>query len=245
MPKDKNLEKKALAQAEKDAKAAAEAERADAAAWGVGANAKAAARQKEAEDKAAAKAAKKAETDRLLAADSAGVAVASKKTKKKGKDDFDKLNAALAAVPKTKAQKEAEAAAKRKEESMKQEADRKAQRDREKAAEEEIRRKAAAKGIVMDHSDAYMVENVNHKVDEYESATGLQSAIEVLTMGSGADAEKHPERRQKAAYKAYFDKTLPLMQEELPGLKLSQYKERIFEQWKTSPENPHNAAAAR
>jgi hypothetical protein len=30
------------------------------------------------------------------------------------------------------------------------------------------------------------------------------------------------------------------MKEELPGLKLSQYKERIFEQWKRSPENPDN-----
>jgi hypothetical protein len=28
------------------------------------------------------------------------------------------------------------------------------------------------------------------------------------------------------------------MKEEQPGLKLSQYKERIFDMWQTSPENP-------
>jgi hypothetical protein len=30
------------------------------------------------------------------------------------------------------------------------------------------------------------------------------------------------------------------LREELPGLKLSQYKDRIFNNWKTSPENPMN-----
>lgn len=243
MPKAQNLEKKAKAQADKDAKAAMDAERAEAAAWDVGSNAKGASRQREAEEKAAAKAAKKAESERLLAADTAGVTVAAKKTKKKGKDDFDKLNAALAAIPKTKAQKEAEAAAKRKEETQRQEAERKAQRDKEKAGQEEIRRKAAAKGIVMDHGDEYMVENVNHRVDEFVSATGLEGALEVLAVGS-AEVDKHPERRQKAAYNAYFEKTLPVMQADHPGLKLSQYKERIFEEWKTSPENPRNATSA-
>lgn len=241
MPKAQNIEKKAKSQADKEAKETAAAERAEAAAWEVGANSKAASRQREAEDKAAAKAAKKAETDRLLEADVAGVAAATKKTKKKGKDDFDKLNAALAAVPKTKAQKEAEAAAKRKEDAQRVEAERKAERDSERAAEDEVRRRAAAKGIVMDHGDSLMVENANHRESDFESATGLESALDLLAVGSEAD--KHPERRQKAAYQAYFDKTLPVMQEDHPGMKLSQYKERIFEMWRTAPENPHNAAA--
>lgn len=30
------------------------------------------------------------------------------------------------------------------------------------------------------------------------------------------------------------------MKEEVPGLKLSQYKDRIFEMWKKAPENPKN-----
>ena len=42
-----------------------------------------------------------------------------KKTKKKGKDDFDLLNAALATAPKSKAQKESEQKKKEQEERIK------------------------------------------------------------------------------------------------------------------------------
>ena len=34
---------------------------------------------------------------------------------------------------------------------------------------------------------------------------------------------------QQAEYNAYYESQLPLLREEHPGLKLSQYKERIFE----------------
>ncbi|RYH22721.1 DUF1014 domain-containing protein [archaeon] len=33
---------------------------------------------------------------------------------------------------------------------------------------------------------------------------------------------------------------MPILKEEMPGLKLSQYRERIWEMWKTAPENPRN-----
>lgn len=46
----------------------------------------------------------------------------------------------------------------------------------------------------------------------------------------------------QALYNAYYEAQLPIMKEELPGLKLSQYKDRIFEMWKKSPENPANQA---
>jgi hypothetical protein len=242
--KSSALEKKAAAQAVKDDRKAADDERVEAATWDVGANSKGAAKQKEAEEKAAAKAAKKAETETLLATEATAAPVAAKKTKKKGKDDFDKLNAALAAVPKTKAQKEAEAAAVRKEESRKVEEERKAKRELEKAAEDDMRAKAAARGIVLNHGDEMMIENHNRRDDEDElDATGLAAAVEVLTTGvAGAEVDKHPERRQKAEYKAYFDRQLPLLKLDHPGLKLSQYQERIFEAWKSSPENPKIAA---
>lgn len=46
----------------------------------------------------------------------------------------------------------------------------------------------------------------------------------------------------KALYNAYYERELVAMKEDLPGLKLSQYKDRIFENWKKSPENPANQA---
>ena len=33
---------------------------------------------------------------------------------------------------------------------------------------------------------------------------------------------------------------MPQVKEDYPGLKLSQYKEKIFQLWKKSPENPAN-----
>jgi hypothetical protein len=47
-----------------------------------------------------------------------------------------------------------------------------------------------------------------------------------------------------ACAQAYEERMLPVLKEDLPGLKLSQYKERIFEMWKKAPENPMNAARA-
>ncbi len=44
----------------------------------------------------------------------------------------------------------------------------------------------------------------------------------------------------QALYNAYYERELVTMKEDLPGLKLSQYKDRIFENWKKSPENPAN-----
>ena len=238
------LERKAAAQATKDAQAAAEEERQLAASWAVGSNTKGAAKQREAEEKAAAKAAKQAEKNKILEDEANSAPASGKKTKKKGKDDFDMLNAALAAAPKTKAQKEAEAEAKRKEEAKRREEERRLQKEQEKKAEEEARRKAAAKGIVLNHGDDLMVENTNHRgEDEFASASGLDGALDLLAVGDKA-VDKHPERRQKAAFNAYTDKMLPILKEEHPGLKLSQYKERIFQMWKTAPENPHLAASS-
>lgn len=41
-------------------------------------------------------------------------------------------------------------------------------------------------------------------------------------------------------YKDYYIRNLPIVKEELPGLRLSQYKEKIKKMWKISFENPKN-----
>lgn len=100
----------------------------------------------------------------------------------------------------------------------------------------------------MNHAESLMVP-INNRLeeDDFVEASGLDAALDTLSMavgGSSGKVDEHPERRQKAAYKAYYESMLPVLKEELPGLKLSQYKERIFEMWKTAPENPHNQARA-
>ena len=166
------------------------------------------------------------------------------KTKKvKKKEDLGALLAeGLAKQPKTKAQKEAEKKKKAKEAA------------RKKQAEDE----AAARAKKPDElAPAPLVPNLNHQSfwdedggergnGDVVNATGIEAAMDALTMASstgaaaGAAGDAHPEKRAKAAYLAFEEANLPLIREELPGLKLSQYKNKLFERWKKHPDNPMN-----
>eukprot|EP01036_Dinobryon_divergens_P027678 gene27678-36490_t len=252
-PKQKALDKKAQAEDEKILREEAEREKREAAEWSVGV--KDSKKQKDLEEKDATKRAKAAEKAALLAEEEASLSTIakSKPTKKKGKDDFDLLNATLAQQPKTKAQKEAELKKKADEERKQKEAEaRKAKEEQRRAEEEEIR-KAAAKGIIINHTDSLFIPLNNRLPDEYEdddgegggafvAGTGLDSALDVMSLAvkGPSKIDEHPERRQKALYNAYYESQLSILKEDCPGLKLSQYKDRIFEMWKKAPENPKN-----
>ena len=68
-------------------------------------------------------------------------------------------------------------------------------------------------------------------------ASGLDSALSAMNVGGD---DRHPEKRMKAAYKAYEEKMMPEVKEQYPGLKRQQYLDKIFTLWKKSPENPMN-----
>lgn len=75
------------------------------------------------------------------------------------------------------------------------------------------------------------------------SAHNIDDAISALqiTSGKGEDKiDRHPERRFKPALKAYEERRLPEIREEHPGLRLNQYKQRIYEEFQKSSENPFN-----
>ena len=59
-------------------------------------------------------------------------------------------------------------------------------------------------------------------------------------VAAGGVVDAHPEKRRKALYREFEDRMLIALKEDHPGLKLSQYKERIFKAWEKSPENPAN-----
>ena len=246
MPKKEQLEKKALNELEKSKKEQEEDERRESASWNVGSkdSSKAAldaAKEEEKRRKAAEKATILAEEE----ANNAGIKkAAGSKLKKKGKDDFDLLNAALANAPKTKAQKEAEAKKKLDEEKKKIELEAREKKEAQKKAAQDEIRKNEAKGIVMNHTDELLVPINNHLNEEdFDDATGLDAALDLISMGSGSGGSSdHPEKRMKAAYNAYYEYQLPMLKEEYPNLKLSQYKERIFDKWQKAPENPKNIA---
>ncbi|PFH37155.1 Coiled-coil domain containing 124 family protein [Besnoitia besnoiti] len=74
------------------------------------------------------------------------------------------------------------------------------------------------------------------------TASGVEEALAAMSLSDGAD--RHPERRMKAAYKAYEEAWLPRLKAENPSLKRSQLMEMLNKQWRKAPENPMNQAAA-
>lgn len=66
------------------------------------------------------------------------------------------------------------------------------------------------------------------------------SALEITTGKGGDKIDRHPERRFKAALKAYEDARLPDLRQEHPGLRLNQYKELMYKEFQKSPDNPFN-----
>mmetsp|Transcript_32384 Transcript_32384/g.41606 ORF Transcript_32384/g.41606 Transcript_32384/m.41606 type:complete len:196 (+) Transcript_32384:214-801(+) len=179
---------------------------------------------------------KEAEKARLLAEDEEAVGgiKKSKPKKIKKKDDIGALlSEGLKKAPKTKAEKEAEARKKAKEEARKK----------------QLAEEAAAREKPHDPlAPAPLMENMNHieplDGDNLEiSASGLDNVMDALSVSSGGGGDSHPEKRRKAAYLTFETEMLPRMREEHPGLKLQQYKQKIFKLWEKSPDNPMNQVA--
>jgi hypothetical protein len=75
------------------------------------------------------------------------------------------------------------------------------------------------------------------------SASNIDDALELLASGtptSAANIERHPERRFKAAFRAYEEQELPKLKKENPGLRYTQLHNILYENFKKSPDNPFN-----
>ena len=252
-------EKKAAAQAIKDAEKARQSEADTAAEWAQGSNARGAARKEAAANKADEAARKRREKEALLAAEEeaagSGKVVKSKFTTKKGggkkkkNDDLSLLENALVGDA------EKNLKAKKKMERIKRE------REAAAAAEKERKVKEEQKSIdpLMANTNAMHGMGTDGDVDEDKNntgaigraanvasltatqASGVDSALSAMSIGgNGGTGDIHPEKRMKAAYKAYEEKMLPEMKEQYPGLKRQQYLDKIFSLWKKRPENPMN-----
>ncbi|GAA6034520.1 hypothetical protein JCM8097_005372 [Rhodosporidiobolus ruineniae] len=83
------------------------------------------------------------------------------------------------------------------------------------------------------------------------SASGIDDALDALSLATSrtdkafvgsqaAKIETHPERRFPAAYAAYKEEQLPLVKKDHPGLRLQQYEDLMFKNFKKDPRNPYN-----
>merc|ERR1712086_723905 len=115
-----------------------------------------------------------------------------------------------------------------------------------KQKEEKEKEAHATASLNITTEDEYAV-IVGQKIDNRSTdieANNIDDALAAAAeMSISEEAEKkdmHPEKRMKAAYSAYEEAQMPIMKEDYPGLKRSQYKERIFQQWQKAAENPRN-----
>lgn len=251
------MAKKAAAQAIKDEAKAAADEKGVSEEWKVGSNVKKAMKDDMAAEKEADKRRKELEKAQLLADDEElmGGVKAGKPKKVKKKDDLGALLLdGLAKAPKSKAEKEAEKKKKLKEAARKQQ-----------AADE-----AAAASKPLDPlKPAPLVPNLNHKASFFDtdeaggspggspgqaapeeiSASGtIDNVLAALdASGQGGDLagrDKAPEKSRKAKYEDFEAGMLPQVKADYPGLKLAQYRDKIFKLWERSPENPKNIQGA-
>lgn len=77
------------------------------------------------------------------------------------------------------------------------------------------------------------------------NASGIDNALDALDLTSNDNSgkiDRHPERRFKAAYKAYEERRLPEVKMEHPGLRENQRKDIIRKEFERSEENPFNQA---
>jgi len=230
------VEKKLANQKVKDAATAAAAEKHAAAEWSKGANLRGKQRSEAAALKADEQARKRREKAALLAEEEANIgSFKSKKTPtlskkgKKKKNDLSLLEDALvgAADKKVKSKRAAE-----RQKAEKQNAEEARKQEEQKAVDPLL---ANTQNMIRGTEDELVGRAANVAL-ETEGTGGIDSALSALNVSGPATSE--PTR--KALYKAFEERKMAELKSELPGLKMSQYKDKIFNLWKKSPENPAN-----
>jgi len=204
--------------AEKAAAAAAAAKQAEEdTAWSEGGK-KGNKKQEAAAERAAAKSERKAAADEQAVEEEAQMSARSDKSKKKDKGgSSSKLTRAEIAERALKAAKDKEKAAKK----------------------EKIEIEKSGGNDYM----GVLMENDNKK--EGIDASGIENAIAALDVEGGSSGGGDGKKvNTKALFKAFEEAEIERLRADNPGLKLSQLKERAFQNWQKSPENPKNQEAA-
>jgi len=87
--------------------------------------------------------------------------------------------------------------------------------------------------------EAPLEENLNRIMANTTVATTVDEAIAALSVNSD-DPDRHPEKRVKAAYKAFEAENLPRIKAENPSMRMSQWKQMLHREWTKSSQNPLN-----
>lgn len=147
-----------------------------------------------------------------------------KKPKKKKGDDLDLLNQALKNAPKTKHQREIEKKQEQREYQKQQEEILKIKKQEQKQLQEKERQDNIEKGLSYGHNDIMNVKINNTLNDDEESITGIDNILDSFSNSNDTKT-----------YDEFYNEKLEALKKAFPGLRLSQYKDKIFQLWKKSP----------
>lgn len=237
MKKEAGRAKKAESEARKQAVLDQQAEAQQAAEWATGANHRKHQKEEEAARKADEAARKRREKEELLAAEAATLgsggkskaAVTGAKKKGKPKNDLALLEDALVkAADKNVRKKKEEALQRKKEEELK------AKEKEEVAPIDPLLQNTED---MLGDSETVGRQANKAKMNDENGASGIDAALDHLNItGSNNSLPKSA----KALYNEFEARMLPQVKDEYPGLRLTQYKEKVWALWKKSPENPAN-----
>jgi hypothetical protein len=209
--------------------------------WNEGANVKKESRNEAAGQKADDAARKRREKEALLAAEEAELgqggtkkkAPGGAKKKAKPKNDFSMLEDALvtSAEKKVKKQKEAALAKKKKEDEHK---------SKEPVPLDPLL--ANTQAMIGAVDEEQVGRNAN-KARMEEDASGMDAALSALKIKTpGPGGAQSQAKSAKALYNEFEERMLPEVKADYAGLRLTQYKEKVWNLWKKSPDNPANQA---
>ncbi|XP_073909625.1 coiled-coil domain-containing protein 124-like [Castor canadensis] len=108
---------------------------------------------------------------------------------------------------------------------------------REHAPREEPAEKAKS------HLEVPLEENLNRRAPEDGTVDARTIEDAIAALGVAEEADRHPERRMRAAFTAFEEAQLPRLKQENPNMRLSQLKQLLKKEWLRAPENPMNQRA--
>jgi Coiled-coil domain-containing protein 124 /Oxs1 len=245
---EKGMAKKAEVAAKKQAVDDQKRAAAEEAEWAAGSNQRKSGREQDAAAKADEAARKRREKADMLAAEEAALGsggkakgvtgAAAKKKATKPKSDLALLENALVSAADKKAKKQKELEQKKKDDEEKRLREVAEKKQKELASMDPLlaNTQQMLAGRLDDAGRA-----VNVKSMEENGATGIDAALQSMGINSGGGtASGAISQNAKALYLEFEERMLPIVKEENPGLRLSQYKEKIWNMWKKSPDNPAN-----
>ncbi len=169
----------------------------------------------------------------LLAMDEMNTAgVEQRPQSRRGKREISELETALKNRPITKKDRDTDEKQRQLEAYKIEESRKETEREEQKKRQAEEEHKLKKRGIVSDQKLYIKIDNESiFEENSIYDASNVEDAINIFE-------DDLP--NANVLYNDFYNRNLPIVKSELPGLRFSQYQEKIKQMWKISFENPKN-----